>query len=367
MWRGLYRTVLVALGLWLAPAAAWAETIVVGNRASGSFSLIETTTNVVSTVALPGGPNNPETMYFTYHPDTVQLFVGDRGNDRIVVYDALTWNVVNTIPTGQGIFHQWGNTLQNQLWVLNDVSKNFTVINMLNHQVIATVPLPADLAALGTPHDIILDPRAKQVFITVNGIPGVNNDVVLRVSTETFLETGRITPGDNLHVAVAGNNIYVAAQDSNVVQVYNKDSLAFVTSIAVTGAHGAEVNADESIFYTTNITAPVGTQAIFAIDTATNTILGSVDAPFGTPHNVALTPDGTLLYLTHSGGTSDKVSFYTIGPDGVPVFAGSLSVGGNNPFAIASFPTVPEPTTWTLLLTGALPLALGLWRRGRRK
>ena len=62
-----------------------------------------------------------------------------------------------------------------------------------------------------------------------------------------------------------------------------------------------------------------------------------MDAPFAVPHNIALTPDGSKLYVTHSGATADKVSVYTVGADGVPVFSTDVTVG-LNPFGLAWVP-----------------------------
>jgi DNA-binding beta-propeller fold protein YncE len=68
----------------------------------------------------------------------------------------------------------------------------------------------------------------------------------------------------------------------------------------------------------------------------TNTLVGDpVDTPYGVPHNIALTPNGKKLYVTHSGGTSDKVTIYrTNGKSPVPEYEGEVTVG-LNPFGLA--------------------------------
>jgi len=56
------------------------------------------------------------------------------------------------------------------------------------------------------------------------------------------------------------------------------------------------------------------------------------------PDNIALTPSGRILYVTHSGGTADKVTFYTTqANDPRPVYAGEVTVG-LNPFGITYMP-----------------------------
>jgi len=55
------------------------------------------------------------------------------------------------------------------------------------------------------------------------------------------------------------------------------------------------------------------------------------------PHNIALTPNGRKLYVTHSG-PNDKVSIYRIhGNDPVPVLVGDVTTG-MNPFGLAFVP-----------------------------
>lgn len=91
-------------------------------------------------------------------------------------------------------------------------------------------------------------------------------------------------------------------------------------------------------FYTTNLPGG-GTNGLFAIDTKTNTVIGTpVDTPFPVPHNIALTPNGNKIYVTHSGGTADTVTVYTATPkDPVPVFKTTITVG-TNPFGLTFVP-----------------------------
>jgi hypothetical protein len=91
-------------------------------------------------------------------------------------------------------------------------------------------------------------------------------------------------------------------------------------------------------FYTTNLTGG-GADALFTLDTRRNELIGEpVDAPYAVPHNIALTPFPDRLYVTHSGGASDKVSYYDVSPGRpVPVFVGEVTVG-LNPFGLSYVP-----------------------------
>lgn len=313
--------------------------VVVANRASGTISVINADTNQVAmTLALPSGPNAPEPMYVTYSKAADAVIVGDRANSRVVIFDADDYSVVGTINTGAGVFHQWANKQGDQLWVNNDIDNSATVIDPKAMTVLSTVAMPADLVAQGfKPHDVVLDAKGKSAFVTLLG-GAAANDWVVKFSTDTFGEVGRAPVGQDPHVSLTQQNklLYVAAQNSNVVTVLDRDTLEVVTELSVPGAHGAGMARNGKTFYTTNLPGG-GVDGIYAIDTKTNTILGSTDTPFPVPHNIVLTKNDQL-FVTHSGGSADKVTVYAVStPNPVPELTGDITVG-LNPFGLAFVP-----------------------------
>lgn len=313
--------------------------IVVANRASGSISVIDTTTDaVVGTYALPG-ENPAEPMYVVYNARGDRVFVGDRANDQVVVFDPDDFSVETTVPAGEGVFHMWADILGRQLWVNNDVDNTATVIDVRTLEVIATVPMPADLVAMGgKPHDVIVERGDRHAYVTMLGLPG-DNDYVVQFNTRTFAEVNRAAVGKDPHLSLTHRNnyLYVPAQNSDVVTVLDRRTLDLVTNLDVPGAHGAGMRFDGRFFYTSNLPGG-GEDGLVAIDTRTNTVLGAVDTPYAVPHNIALTPDGKKLYLTHSGGTSDKVTIYTASKRmPIPTHAGEATVEFN-PFGLAYVP-----------------------------
>lgn len=311
--------------------------IVVANRDSGSISVIDSRTDeLIGTFPLPD--SNAEPMYVVYSLFGDRVFVGDRANNQVVVFDADDFSVEGTIPAGEGVFHMWAHPLSRQLWVNNDMDNTATVINLLNLEVIATVPMPADLVADGgKPHDVILDKLGRFAYVTMVGFSG-DNDYVVQFSTRTFEEVNRAEVGKDPHLSLTHRNryLYVPAQNSNKVSVLNRFNLKLVTEIDVPGAHGAGMRLDGRIFYTTNLPGG-GTDGLFAINTRTNQVLGSTDTPYPVPHNIALTPLGNKLFVTHSG-SADKVTIYSASlREPVPVLMGEVTVG-LNPFGIAYVP-----------------------------
>ncbi len=324
------------------PVAASAQRdaggVVVANRGSGTISVIDAATDqLTGTYALPAGENPPEPMYVNYVKPGNHVFVGDRANDRVVVFDADDYSVVTTIPAGQGVFHQWADNHGRQLWVNNDIDNTATVINPRTLAVMGTVAMPADLIAEGyKPHDVILGPRARYAYVTLLG--GTDHDWLVQFDTWTMSEVNRAPVGLDPHVSIKPHSrlIYVPAQNSNVVTILNRYSLRMVAELDIPGAHGATMSPNGQVFYTTNLPGG-GTDGLFAIETATNTVLGSTDTPYPVPHNVVVS-DNQKLFLTHSGSTSDKVTIYDVSRlHPVPSYRAEITVG-LNPFGIGYVP-----------------------------
>jgi len=315
--------------------------IVVADRASGTVSVIDVESDTVTqTLTLPGGANPPVPMYVVHSPRGERVFVGDRANNRVVVFDDDDFEYETSVPAGNGVFHMWADANDGQLWVNNDIDNTSTVIDPVTLEVLATVAMPRDLVALGgKPHDVILNPNGRAAFVTLVGFAG-ENDYVVKFNTRTFTETARAAVGKDPHVSLTRRNklLYVPTQNSNAVFVLKRRDLSLKTKIEVPAAHGAGMTRTGKTLYTTNI-AGGGVAGLFAINTKTNTIIGTgVDTPFPTPHNIALTPRADKLYVTHSGGTANQVSVFDIDrKTRLPVLKTSVTVG-LNPFGLAFVP-----------------------------
>jgi YVTN family beta-propeller protein len=310
--------------------------IVVANRGGGTISVIDTETDqVLKTEFLPGPMAEP--MYVVYSKFGERVFVGDRANNQVVVFDANDFSVEDTVPAGNGVFHMWADTRGRQLWVNNDIDNTATVIDTQTLEVMATVPMPADLVALGgKPHDVILDRAGRFAYVTMLGIAGPD-DYLVQFSTKTFAEVNRAAVGKDPHLSLAnrGRALYVPAQGSNIVSVFDRVTLEPIAEIAVPGAHGAGMRVDGKVFYTTNISGG----ELVTIGTRSNEVLG---APLATayqiPHNIALTPKGDKIYVTHSGAAADKVTVYSASKEmPLPAAMGEVTVGVN-PFGLAYVP-----------------------------
>lgn len=317
--------------------------VVVADRGSGTISVIDAKHDqVIGTHMLPAEPGEPtpEPMYVVYVKQMRRVFVGDRANDRVAVFNARDFSVVGTVPAGAGVFHMWADPQGQQMWVNNDIDKTTTVFNPKTLEVIATVPTPADLVDMGgKPHDVILGPQGDYAYVTVLGFSGPS-DYVVQFSTDSFMEVARAAVGKDPHLSVAQNLpwLFVPCQNTDEVYVLELMGLGQQTVIAVPGAHGAGMSPNGRFFYTTNLPGG-GAHALYTISTKSLSVEGMpVDTPYMVPHNIAIAPNGKKLFVTHSGGMADKVTIYeTHGYSPIPVYAGEVTVGFN-PFGLTYVP-----------------------------
>ncbi len=313
--------------------------IVVANRSSGSISVISAKSGELTrTVDLPAAEKTPEPMYVvnTYWGQSRnRVWVGDRANNRVVIFDGNTFAVIGSVPAGAGVFHMWADALGRQLWVVNDVDKTVTVIDAFREKAIATVAMPADLIKAGSkPHDVVLDAFGYFAYVT---FIGADKDSIVKFSTFSRKEVDRIqVNGKDPHVSfnIRTQEIYAPVQLSNTLYILDASTLDVKKTLEIPGTHGAATSFDSRRFITTNISGG-GKDALFSVDARAKTVDATpVSTAFTTPHNIALTRNARRLFVTHSGD-NNKVSVYTLSRDGK--FGEQLApvTVGKNPFGLA--------------------------------
>jgi DNA-binding beta-propeller fold protein YncE len=319
--------------------------IVVANRAAGTLSVIDTRLDAGPiTLTMPAAAAAPEPMYVVYTPASRLMFVGDRANDRVVAFDIRDFSVAGVIPAGDGIWHMWANPAGTRMWVCNDIDKTVAVLDLQGLTPQTAFSIPADLLKVGgRPHDVIVDPNGAFAYVTVVGVLG-DFDYVVKYDAATFLEIDRAAVGKDPHLSLTPANdlLYVPAQNANTVHVLHRATLDEVDAITVPGAHGAGMTSCGDVFYTTNISGG-GADALWAIDTTLNDVIAKpVDAPHPTPHNLALVPDDSKIYVTHSGATNMWVSVYDLsrGPAAAALLT-TVQVQAN-PFGLTFVPLASD-------------------------
>ncbi|GJM33575.1 MAG: hypothetical protein DHS20C18_25760 [Saprospiraceae bacterium] len=306
------------------------ERVVVANRASRSISVIDAATNtLIGTYPMP---DNGEPMYVVHVPRVNAVFVGDRANNRVVVFDESDFSVLGFRQAGAGVFHMWANPIGTELWVNNDIDNTTTVIHPGSTKVKATVATPADLVAQGgKPHDVFYDPVVRAAYVSVLGNSGPNDYIVKYGGFYT--EVGRVAVGKDPHLFAddANNLLYVPCQGTGELYVLDRNTLNVQAILPFSGAHGIFMTGSGDYAYVGNISGAM----IGLFDTNTNSQVGAaVSTPFSTPHNLVINTTEDKLFVTHSGGTADKLSIYSLNP--APTLMTSITVG-LNPFGLAYY------------------------------
>ncbi len=313
--------------------------IVVANRGDGTISIIDSDSlTVVETIPLPPGGSTPRPGYVTYSASRDRLYVGDEANQRVVVLSGSDYAHLNDLPALGDVFHIWQDDVQ--LWAVDRTNRGVAVFDLDSDTLITFIPIPADLAAAGgVPHDVVV--QGGQAFVSILGVAAAP-DAVVRYSTATLAETGRMAVGEDPHLFLhpTTSRIYVACQDSDAVYVFDSDTLAAGPVITVDGGHGVWIPPHGQTLYVTNFAGhevgppvPLGAFALFSISLATNRVFDATHAPRAAPHNIASNAQGTRLFVTHSdGGTS--VTVYTARTPRDPPRAFVSVTVGVNPFGI---------------------------------
>ncbi len=310
------------------------------DRAEGAVSVLDVDTMArTATLILP---DDGEPMYINYSARAGAVLVGDRANNRVVAIDPNTRAVLGTAPAGAGVFHQWALPHGDQLWINNDIDRTTTVLDIPSFATLATIPMPMDLAAMPgdpKPHDVLIAPEEDAAYVTYLGFSG-DNDYVVRFDTTTFAETHRAVVGKDPHLTATPANdwLYVPCQNTDELIVLDRMDLSPVTTLAIPGAHGITISPSGDRVYITNLPG-AGVEGLFVVDASNNQLITSMglDVPLqGSPHNLAVSVDGSTLFLTHSGPTSTLVTAYDLaGP--LPSLPVELDVG-LNPFGLGAVP-----------------------------
>lgn len=316
--------------------------IVVANRGSGTVSVIDAeTAETRGTVTMPGNLKAEPVYVVALHG---LVWVGDRRNKQVLAYDQRNFRLRAIMPVGAGIFHMFADQAATFLWVVCDIDKTIVVIDMKNFVTVKTIPIPAELAVHGQPHDIVVDFEGRYAYVTIIGIaPDNGRDAVIKYDFHTYEEVDRLQDiVEDPHVGLhwRSNNLFVGDQGGSKLRIVKQANMSdTVAEFDIPSAHGIFVPSPfDNTLYVTDIVGD-GEFGIYVIDYDKNELVGSILSGGGVPrppHNVAGTGDGKI-FVTHSGPEVDIVSYYSVGYEGdarIPVFEGVVKLDGLNPMGL---------------------------------
>jgi len=184
---------------------------------------------------------------------------------------------------------------------------------------------------------VAINTGSSPVIATVTATPvsigyayianSISNDVSV-INTETNTVIATIPVGQNpTSVAVSpdGTRVYVTNQRSNTVSVINPGSNSVVSTIAIAdfGPNAAALSPDGKLLYVVNLNS----NNIVVINTTTDALIATIGVG-GYPVAVAVSPDGSRVYVTNSSNSVSVIDATTnLVKTTIPV--------GRSPFGIA--------------------------------
>eukprot|EP01084_Bolivina_argentea_P290304 498621_1 len=287
------------------------ERIVFANRNRGDVVLIEEG-NEFSSITIPLYDNS-EPVYVRNTRLSKEIWISDRGNNKLFVYDTIRYKQAAVVDGCQGQFHQAYN-FENQLWVVCDIDLTILVINVPNKKIMKSIKIK-NINGF-KPHDITT--TTPYTYVTLLSTEPTTEDIgwIIQYSTQTLKELKRIQIGSDPHVYSDTNNLYAVSQSGNLLYKYSADILTEIDTIHINGAHGIFGNVGGEYLWVTDITSDDGKHSIYVIDLNTFTLINAFDAIVGNPHNVRSNDEATKLFITDS--EKDIVTAYDL-IDGKPI------------------------------------------------
>ncbi|PXF44938.1 hypothetical protein BWQ96_05302 [Gracilariopsis chorda] len=325
------------------PVHAFGGHIFVANRAGGSVTGIDPETLAI--VAQYQLPDDGEPMYFGWSRDPPELWVGDRRNNRLVILKLSGRKLIpdGFLDTPAGLFHtmntQDGNVKYPIVWNTCDIANVTVVYDLTTRRKLAEIPRPPIVAELGgVPHDVTAN--KDYGFVTyIKNSDGAG--YVASYDARTFELVKVIKVLFDPHVAIRGSTkLAVAAQGGEVLLLSIPNLEQLESDREQPSPHGTIISLDLKYLYVTNI-AEEGENALvsYSISTLRRLNCPSITTSNPIPHNPKTTLDGSKIFITHSGSTSDVCSAFNIGKDGCPLPATEKIIRtGLNPFGICVLP-----------------------------
>jgi YVTN family beta-propeller protein len=255
------------------------RTLAIVSIGSNSVTFIDTATNAVKHTTYVG--RSPHEAFFT--PDGKEVWVTVRGENYVSVIDASTFEERRRIVTPAGPGMQIFSTDGQYGYICSSFNPETIIVSTAAHEIVGRVKQDSPFCP-----NISASPDGKQVWFTLKdtGRTQVFN-AKPPFNVLTSFETGPISNHVNFAVTPRGQFAYITVGGLNEVKVFRTDNFSLVATIPVGKLpHGIWPSGDGSRIY-------VGLEnadALIAIDTATNMVVGTV--PVGqAPQAIAYVPD----------------------------------------------------------------------------
>jgi YVTN family beta-propeller protein len=304
----------IAALVWLtagiaAPATGQAQNAYVTNSATDNVSVINTATNkVIATIPVGTDPYG-----VVVSPVGGKTYVTETG--AVSSINTSTNTLISTVflsgddPTGITIMPDGS-----KLYVSNWGSGTVSVIDTVAMSLIATVDVGgADRPFLS---GIAVSPDGSRVYASSVGPLGIGSVSIIDTATSSITGAAPIDVLDPSGIALApdGSKLYVVGvldeepPAGSAVDVIDTGTNTLLTTIALGsgnfGIFGLAVSPDGTKLYVSTSTNANGGQpypsgAVSVIDLTTDSVIATVPLPSYMPFGLAVTPDGTKVYVAN--------------------------------------------------------------------
>jgi YVTN family beta-propeller protein len=301
------------------------RTLAVVSIGSNSVTFIDTATNAVKHTTYVG--RSPHEAFYT--PDGKEVWVTVRGENYVTVLDASTFAEKTRIITPSGPGMQIFSPDGQYGYICSSFNPETDVVSVATHQIVGRVKQDSPFCP-----NIAATPDGKQVWLTLKDVgKAMVFDAKPPFAVIRSIETGPITNHVNFVRTKSGQFAYITVGGLNQIKVYRTDDFSQVATIPVGKLpHGIWPSGDGTRIY-------VGLEnadALVAIDTATNTVVGTV--PVGqAPQAIAYVPDavpeGDGLQGLQSLAVAGQAAYLSL----VPLKNGQAASVSNPPTSVALF------------------------------
>jgi len=311
----LYKGQVLVHGLGFSPDH---RTLAVVSIGSNSVTFIDTATNAVKHTTYVG--RSPHEAFFTR--DGKEVWVTVRGENYVSVIDATTFEEKTRIITAAGPGMQIFSPDGKYGYVCSSFNPETVVVDVASHKIVGRVKQDSPFCP-----NIAATPDGRQVWLTLKDVGRTMVfDAKPPFSVLAAFDTGPITNHVNFARTKAGTFAYVTIGGLDQVKVFRTNDFAQVATIPVGKLpHGVWPSGDGSRIY-------VGLEnadALAAIDTATNTVVGNVpigQAPQAIAYVPNAVPEGNGLQGLQPLGVAGQVASLSLAEAGAQAGAVRTSV-----------------------------------------
>ena len=334
----------IALLVLCAPAFSEAsETAYVTNLDSGTISVVDVTTRAVTDTIVVSAPSETAVNDLAISPDGSTLYTLSFDNDALYVIDAATHAIVDTVAMGDKPQYLLMSPDGTKLYVSINNEDRVAVVDTQTRSVLTSIP--ADNA----PGHLAFSPDGSRLYVAQSyrqtDAPSLRRVLVVDTSTDTVVSE-IVMPSEtrmqDIVVTPNGEKAYVGVQDSQVgVHVLDLITNTFVKKITNVGTPvGLALSPDGSQLY---VTSDTGT-TIAVIDTATDVVTHYWDG-FSRASGLILSSDGESLLVTNRSADTLALVARATG-----VIEATIPVGDSPAFVLVyTDPLTPEEQSDALM------------------